>query len=83
LERLDCAPNKVLAELEEVRAVITRPENIRIHMAANLEALKAAAGEGCRSRIILLRVRAVIALPENIRIHMAANLDTLKAAAGV
>ena len=35
------APNKVVGELEEVRAIITRPENILIHMAANLDTLTA------------------------------------------
>jgi hypothetical protein len=38
---MDYAANAVLAELEEVRAVITRPENIFIHMAANLDTLTA------------------------------------------
>ncbi len=39
---MDCAPNKVLSELEEVRFFITKPENIFIHMAANMETLTAA-----------------------------------------
>jgi hypothetical protein len=41
---MDSAAKAVLGELEEVRAVITRPENIFIHMAANLDTL-AALGE--------------------------------------
>jgi hypothetical protein len=41
---MDYAAKAVLGELEEVRAVITRPENIFIHMAANLDTL-AALGE--------------------------------------
>ena len=44
------APNKVVGELEEVRAIITRPENILIHMAANLDTLTP---QGYRNTVIV------------------------------
>ncbi len=44
---MDSAANAVLGELEEVRAVITRPENIFIHMAANLDTLAALGEYSC------------------------------------
>jgi hypothetical protein len=44
---MDYAANAVLGELEEVRAVITRPENIFIHMAANLDTLTALGKNSC------------------------------------
>ena len=37
--RLDCSPNEVLSNLEEIRFHLTTPSNMMVHMAADLAAL--------------------------------------------
>jgi len=40
LKQLDAEPDKIVSGLEEVRASLTRPDNIMVHIAADLELLK-------------------------------------------
>ena len=37
--RLDCSPNEVLSNLEEIRFLLTSPSNMMVHMAGDLDSL--------------------------------------------
>ena len=39
IKRLDCSPNDVIQELEEVRFHLTKPANMLVHMATDLALL--------------------------------------------
>ena len=39
-KKLDCSPNEVLKDLEEVRFYMTSPQNMMVHMAADLTTVK-------------------------------------------
>ena len=39
LKRLECSPNEVIRDLEEVRFFLTKPSNMLVHMAADLATL--------------------------------------------
>jgi len=40
LKKLECSPNEVLKDLEEVRFYLTKPSNMMVHMAADLGSLQ-------------------------------------------
>jgi len=39
VKNLDCSPEQILSDLEQVRHYLTKPENLMVHMAADMETL--------------------------------------------